>query len=539
MMQYTIHLVLIAAILPMLASWSPRVAQVQNPETGWAPFVNISHSSTSSTYPCIAADAEGNVHVIWSEDVGGKTRNMLFNTDGSPLLDSRGIQVNNLNETGNTLYYTRWNGEKWLDPIDIQVNSVGLVQYPQAVVDLYGVIHLIWVASEGRQAKLFYSQALANKADSAQAWSKPIALVESILFAYYPADIVADSSGGLHVIFSQIGAAPGTYVINSKNGGRTWSTPIELFRTYDTMGDQEGVSPTELMIDKEGVLHATWTRFGSDGNGKNIYYSQSQDSGQTWTKPFEVAAWQPGWYEVDWLSAGVVGKEIHVVWEGSSDIAALNERISPDGGLTWGEARQILANVRGENGFTDLVVDSANQLHLLVVQRGDANAITQGVWHTVWESDHWQDPILIGTTNIGLYSQLTRLSTSSLTDTMRGILSGNGLRYQRTALVNGNELFVVVVNEWDGEIWGTHTTLTSPRIDPQPYPQLVVTPTRSSMVTPQPSPTATALPVVSSNATMSAQGTDVGGPVFAGSFAVLVLMVGVGIYVAVVRRTRN
>jgi hypothetical protein len=122
---------------------------------------------------------------------------------------------------------------------------------------------------------------------------------------------------------------------------------------------------------------------------------------------------------------------------------------------------------------------------------------------------------------------------------MRGILSGNGLRYQRTTLVNGNELFVVVVNEWDGEIWGTHTTLASPRVNPQPYPQQVVTPTRSSMVTPQPSPTATALPVVSSSATMAAQGTDVGGPVFAGSFAVLVLMVGVGIYVGVVRRTRN
>ena len=539
MMQYTIHMVLIAAIFPMIASLSSHVAQVQNPDMGWAPFVNLSHTSTSSTYPCIAADAEGNVHVIWSEDVGGKTRNIQYNTDGSPLLDSRDVQVNNLTETGNTLYYTRWNGEKWLDPIDIQINSVGLVQYPQAVVDLHGVLHLVWAASEGRQTRLFYSQALASKADSAQAWSKPIVLVESILFAYYPADIVADPSGGLHVIFSQVGAAPGAYVINSSNGGRTWSTPIELFRTYDSVGDQEGVSPTKLMIDNAGVLHATWTRFGPDGNGKNIYYSQSQDSGQTWTKPFEVAAWQLGWYEVDWISAGVIGKEIHVVWEGSSDIAALNERVSLDGGQTWGEAHQILANIRGENGFTDLVVDSANQLHLLVVQRGDANAITQGVWHTVWETDHWQDPILIGTSNVGLYSQLPRLSPLSLRDTMRGILSGNGLRYQRTALVNGNELFVVVVNEWDGEIWGTHTTLASPRVNPQPYPQQVVTPTRSSMVTPQPSPTATALPVVSSSATMAAQGTDVGGPVFAGSFAVLVLMVGVGIYVGVVRRTRN
>ena len=428
MMQYTIHLVLIAVFLPIFTLLSSPVSRLQQTDTGWAPFVNLSRTSTSSTYPTIVADAEGYVHVVWSEDVGGKTRNMLYNTDGSPLLDSRDVQANNLTETGNTLYYTRWDGEKWLDPIDIQVNTVGLVQYPQAVVDMHGTLHLIWVASEGRVARLLYSQATASKADSAQAWSKPIVLEESIMFAYYPADIVTDSAGGLHIVFSQVGAAPGAYVINSSNGGRTWSTPIEIFRTYDSVGDQEGISPIRLMIDKAGIMHATWTRFGSDGNGKNIYYSQSQDSGETWTKPFEVAAWQPGWYEVDWLSVGVNGKEIHVVWEGSSDIAALNERVSPDGGQTWGDAHQILNNVRGENGFADLVLDSADQLHLLVVQRGDANAITQGVWHTVWEKDHWQDPILIGTSNVSLYSQLDRLSPASLTQTMRGILSGNGFK---------------------------------------------------------------------------------------------------------------
>jgi hypothetical protein len=477
--------------------------------------------------------------VIWSEDVGGKTRNVLYNIDGSPLLDSRGIQVNYLTETGNTLFYTRWDGAKWLDPVDILVNPVGQVQYPQAVVDLHGVIHLVWAATEGRQTRLFYSQALASKAESAQAWSKPIVLVESILFAYYPADIIADAAGGLHVLFSQIGTAPGAYVINSSNGGRTWSAPIELYSTLDATGGQEGVSPTRLVIDSKGILYASWSRFGSDGNGKNIYYSQSRDSGETWTKPFEVAAWQPGWYEVDWISVGVVGKEIHLVWEGSSPAATVFERISSDGGQTWGEPHQILSALVGENGFADFVVDSANQLHMLVVKRGDAGSLTNGVWHTVWEGGHWQDPTLLGTSFTGLYSELDKLSQTALQEMLRGTLTGNGLRYQRTALVNGNELFVVVVNEWDGEIWSTHTTLGSPHINPQPYPQQVSTPTQSSALTPKPSPTATALPVISSSSATANQGADVGAPVFTGGFAVLVLIIGVAIYVGVIRRTRN
>jgi hypothetical protein len=59
---------------------------------------------------------------------------------------------------------------------------------------------------------------------------------------------------------------------------------------------------------------------------------------------------------------------------------------------------------------------------------------------------------------------------------LRGTFTGNGMRYQRSAIVNGNELFVVLVNEWDGEIWSSHTTLSSPFIPPQTYPQSTPTP---------------------------------------------------------------
>jgi hypothetical protein len=60
---------------------------------------------------------------------------------------------------------------------------------------------------------------------------------------------------------------------------------------------------------------------------------------------------------------------------------------------------------------------------------------------------------------------------------MRNALTGDGLRYQRTVVVNGNQLFAVVVNEWDGEIWSSHTTLSAPYIRPQPFSQPSVTPT--------------------------------------------------------------
>ncbi len=532
-----LQLMLIMAVLGLPLPGLRQTAKAQNPGGNWTDFVNISQTATASTYPSLAADAAGNVHVLWSEDVGGRTKNWSFNRDGFPELDSRGNQINVLRDTGNTLYYTRWDGQKWHDPIDVQINPTGLVQYPESLVDLHGVLHAVWIGTEGSNGKLFYSQVPAGKAESAREWSKPTVLAESVLFAYYPVDIATDSTGRLHVVYAQGGAESGVYAVNSSDGGNTWSAPIPLYNTYDASGN-EGVSTMKLVTDGKGRLHVTWSRFGADGNGKGIYYAQSRDFGQTWSKPLAVAAWQPGWYEVDWLTVGAVGDEIHLVWEGSNTIAFLNERISRDGGVTWSEPQRILPNLRGENGFANLVVDSANQLHLLVVLRGDPDAIAHGVWYTLWERDHWRDPILLGVSNTGLYSTMGQLSPSSLRDMTRGALTGDGLRYQRTVAVNGNQLFVVVVNEWDGEIWSSHTTLPAPYIRPQPFSQPSVTPTLPPVLKLETVPTPTPTPRALISPTQGKEGSNAGDPILIGILPVLILVIGALVYVSTSKRSR-
>jgi hypothetical protein len=516
-----------------------KVAYAQNSGDGWSEFVNISKTSTASTYPCIVADSAGNVHVLWSEDVNGKTSNLQLNTDGSPLLDSRGNKVNYLTETGNTLFYTRWDGNKWLDPIDVQINPGGRIQYPQASVDLQGILHVVWVATEGENARLYYSQAQASKAESVQEWTRPTVLAENILYASYPVDIATDVTGGIHVLFSRIGDEPGAYVINSDDGGKTWSNPVELYRTYDSSSTLEGISHTRLIVDKKGRLHATLTRYGSDGNGKGIYYLQSQDLGRTWSKPFEVAIWQPGWYEVDWLSVGVAGDDIHLVWEGSSSIAFVNERISNDGGVTWNAPHQILAKLRGANGFPALVTDSANQLHMLYVQRGDPDSISQGIWYTSWNKDHWQDPYLIGSSNYDIYAAVDKLPASSLRNMMRGVLTGNGLRYVRSTVVNGNELFTIVVNEWDGEIWSSHMKTMASAVKPRPYDQLALTPPQVTIITPQQTSVTEIVPIKQINQVGRKLDTNIGDPILIGSIPVVLLVMGTLLYVLAVKRIHS
>lgn len=516
-----------------LAFWGlHKTVEAQSPDGSWSDFENISVTPTASTYPCIVADAQGYVHVFWSEDVGGDTNNTLLNPDGTPALDSRGNPLNVLTDDGNTLFYTRWDRNEWSEPIDIQVNPNGNIEYPRAVVDPQGMLHVVWVGSNGAATWVMYSRVWASKADSAQDWTQPIALVERTLYAYYPVDIAVDGEGGLHVLYFKLGENSGTYVINSSDGGNTWSDPIQLYQTQDPRGSNEGIAPVELVVDHNNRLHATWSRYDISGNGKAIYYSQSSDLGKTWSRPFEVDRWQIGWYETDWLSTGVVGDEIHLVWEGSGNVAYLNERISKDGGQTWGENHHILLNLVGENGFANLVTDSANQLHMLVTKRGDPSAYAHGIWYTTWDHDHWPDPVLLGTRNPMLYEKMGKQEPSDLAEVTRGTFTGNGLRYQMSAIVNGNELFTVVANEWDGEIWSSHTSLDAPYIPPKPYPQL----SALSDVQPTLTPTPAVLPIptptfqLQSNGPVQEGGVQPAQMILIGIIPALVIMIGIIVY---------
>jgi hypothetical protein len=386
------------------------------------------------------------------------------------MLDIRGNPINIPTYTGNTLFYSRWDGKTWSTPVDVQISPTGIIEYPAAVVDKQGILHSVWVQSgvDLHYADLRYSSVRVSDAAFAGAWSKSVILAENILYNYYPLDITIDSTGGMHILYSQLGSNAGVYVINSFDEGNSWSEPILLYRTYDPNGGEEGATPVRLFVDEKDRMHATWTRYDKGGNGKAIYYSQSMNFGKTWTSPIEVAKWITGWYETDWISVGVLGDEIHLVWEGGS-FAALNERISFDGGKTWNQSNQILPNLVGENGYANLVVDSDKKMHMLVVKRADGYTLSNGIWVSTWENSRWEDPILLGTTDSRLYRTADTLSEKELRSILSNSFTGNGLRYPQSAIANGNEIFVVVVNEWDGDIWSTHAKLSAPTITNNAY----------------------------------------------------------------------
>jgi hypothetical protein len=525
---------ILSFFLLIFSVWQPALAQ--SPDGKWSDFVDISNSPVSSSYPTLAVDKSGRVHVLWSEDVGGESGNLVLNPQGTPVLDTMGNPIYLSQKSGNTLFYALWDGKQWHKPQDLFYNSQGILEYPDAVVDPNGILHVIWIANQGGITQLLYSQVFSDEAENPLSWSTPVVLAESVLAAYYPSAIGADSTGGLHVVYSALGTSPGLDVINSYDGGITWSDPSKLFLTFDNTGSEEGVSTIRLVVDKKDRIHVTFSRFGKDGNGKAIYYLQSDDYGKTWTAPFEVSSWQPGFYEVDWLSAGVVNNEIHLVWEGGP-LAFVNERISKDGGVTWDEPHQIMPNLVGENGFADLVVDSADQLYALVVKRADPSSRTNGIWFSQWNKDQWSYPLLLGSYKYSLYSTAKTIPEPELQNILRGTFTGNGIRYQRAAIVSGNQLFVVAVNEYGGDIYASQTELSAPKIDPRLYSKpsapLVVVTNVPTLQVPEIKPTPILNPLNQPLANPGQQ--DFNGIMF-GIFSAFVLVVSVGVFLKKIRR---
>lgn len=477
---------------------TPRVAQAGLAASGgWSPFENISKTPTSSTFPTMTADASGHLHVFWVEDAGGATRAPVNNPDGTPVLDFRGKPYNMLTYQGNTLDYTRWDGLQWLQPVDIFTVDQGHIYFPSSTVDPKGILHLIWTQGSTQETQLMYSQAPVDQAERVSAWSSPVSLAAPIINYYYPISITSDSTGGLHIAYFQSGSLPGVYVINSFDKGQTWDSPILMYANASSAGVEDGSMPIRLMVDKKDRIHLTWSRYDSSGNGKAIYYAQSTDLGKTWTKPFEVAYWKPGYYETDWLSVGVTGDKIVLNWEGGV-ISYSNERVSDDGGKTWSEERRIFPSLAGENGWADLVTDSNDQLYQLVVKRISGVSVTvYGVWYSQLIDGQWDVPRIVGSENYDFYDNVNSIDLAGLQKLFNKTINGDGLRYQRSAILNGNELWVIVVNEHDGDIYASHVQLDSKRIDPKPYPAIEPGAAAGGAMptaTISPRPTATILP---------------------------------------------
>ena len=403
-------------------------AQAQEPFQ-WSEPENLSNTPTTSNHQAIVTDGYGNVHVFWTEDVGGPE---LSIEEGESM-------------PGNTIFYRRWDGESWSVPVDIIYGRGLTYGYLSAAVDENNQIYLVWMAFDG----LHFSSAPALNASSAKNWLNDIVLEPSQGSRPF---IIARGNGELDVLYDttyQVGNFTkdgNLYHIRSVDGGMSWSTPLQI--SDIDPNSQTIVLFPHLARDGKGRLHAVWYVGDPPGyTGTAVFYSRSIDEGETWSEPLKIDEVKP---EVSWssqINIGVIGdNEIHLVWV-CGQLPGRCHQMSQDGGDTWSPIRHVFGDLHSLANWDALIGDDQGNLYWVLQLR-----YPKALYYSYWTGTNWVDPPII------LHSRDPYVSEGHSPE---------------LAIRNGNELHLIVRHSRLFEIW--HMWAKSPLADPIPAQPTPVT----------------------------------------------------------------
>jgi hypothetical protein len=399
----------------------------------WSPPENLSNTPESSVNPAIVADGFGNVHVFWSEDAS-------LDAARNPDLAS----------SGNVIYYTRWDGKSWMEPVDVlYVPEDFMADQMSVTVDQNGNLHIVWTGI----TNIYYSQAPVARAGSAQAWQQPVVISGNSARSSLESSVAVDDQGQVHVVYATRNDDPGVYHVESADG-KLWSEPQKLSEPFDSL--ETSLSRVKIIADKQGRLHTVWQTSEIGGYGQAIYYTRSIDHGQTWAAPQQMDYRAPGDFDVSWpYLMEARDSELHLIYTGGKSVGARGryERVSHDGGETWSQPQHIIPEMVGINGYVIPVIDGAGQLHLIINMRPVATQKV-GIYYSSWTGDGWSPVVPLA------------IDTSA----------AESAHYAAAAVMHGNEIHVVWNQIHLGEIW--HLRGAIQNVAPVP---VVPVPTSSSV----------------------------------------------------------
>jgi hypothetical protein len=90
-------------------------------------------------------------------------------------------------------------------------------------------------------------------------------------------EVVLDGAGVLHMTYGR--GLPGNgYYVRSRDGGKTFTDPVQLNHDPDTVTTGHERGP-KLALGMDGVIHVVWMGYYKRGGG--IFYTRSTDGGKT------------------------------------------------------------------------------------------------------------------------------------------------------------------------------------------------------------------------------------------------------------------
>jgi hypothetical protein len=303
-------------------------------------------------YPALTTDSHGRMYAIWSQPILAGTSKI-------------------------SLFASVWDGQAWSQAVQVldspstdQKGGVSdyatMAEQPSLAGDGADLLHAVWVSGPG--GILYYSKVILKDALSAQDWSMPVALSIPSHLVSWPEILANQQGNSLYVIYAvPYNEKRGIYLLQSNNGGTTWSQPTLVFDAA-TAGWLSADKPQLTFDVTSGVLHAVWLRSELPGgvDPSAVYYANSVDNGKTWTKPVQLATGNVDWPRITVPAAN----QVLVTWndkqasDNTHAAAPMSvwERSSSDGGIQWTDASRV-PGFEHVSGSVDVVSDQAGIVH--------------------------------------------------------------------------------------------------------------------------------------------------------------------------------
>lgn len=413
----------------------------QEGEVVWDPPINLSNTAGASTRPTLAVDSWGQVHVFWSEKVNGTAPH-----DGEEI------------GAGDTIFYRRWDGTAWSEPLDIFFNhsDFGAFKEPAVAVDSKDILHLLWVGPDG----VYYSQSSVLEPVSAKSWRLAQVIVKGDQVDQ--AELVIGPSDQIYAVYNRLNEQDGyVYFLSSQDGGDTWTEPEPVAFLFNS--EAKWAYRPRITIDAAGTLHVSWLEYTGppDFQGIAFYHSMSEDGGSSWSEPFNLAddLKRPDEQVSEGLIVPLADNNLLALYI-QGEFTYRRYRLSPDGGRTWYPPRHIFGDFVSRAGWDTMAVDSAGTAYLIAQLR-----VPYALYTSFWANGRWRDPPQPVLTEEPL----------------------NEAHYPQMVISEGNQLHVVMQDMVIGEIWYMRGTSPASHISPPPLPTLQ--PTATLQPTPVPSPT--------------------------------------------------
>jgi PKD domain len=309
--------IIAVAILGLMSTCVSAQAQMFSAPT------NVSKNLDFSMTPQAAADASGNIYVVWEDDTANNS-NILFgrSTDGGMTFLTQPLS-----------------------------NTTGYSSGPRICVDSKGAINVVWVDDTPGNPVVYFRRST----DGGATFLPPTSLSSVAAYSASP-QIAVDGSGNISVVWESDSAPVGILFRNSADGV-TFSATLNLATNPVNPNLTASLAP-QMAIGVDGSINIVWEddfNFQSD-----ISFSRSTDQGATFSATTNLSHNAGNSFEAQ-IAVDLSGN-INVAWV---DDTPHNNDIfftrSTDKGATFPNVIN-LSNSPGDSGSPQIGVDSSGNI---------------------------------------------------------------------------------------------------------------------------------------------------------------------------------